>query len=33
MARTPRKNKSGAFKDVTPVLDGLANVYRCDKSE
>ena len=32
MARTPRQNKSGAFKDVTPVLDGLANVYRCDKS-
>jgi hypothetical protein len=32
MARTPRKNKSGAFKEVTPVLDGLANIYRCDKS-
>ncbi len=32
MARTPRKNKSGAFKDVTPVLDGMANIYRCEKS-
>ena len=32
MARTPRKNKSGAFREVTPVLDGIANIYRCDKS-
>ena len=31
MARTPRKNKSGAFKDVHPVLDGMANIYRADK--
>ena len=32
MPRTPRKNKSGAFREVTPVLDGIANIYRCDKS-
>jgi len=32
VARTPRKNKSGAFREVTPVLDGIANIYRCDKS-
>jgi len=32
MARTPRKNKSGAFREVTPILDGIANIYRCDKS-
>jgi len=30
MARKPRKNKSHAFREVTPVLDGIANIYRCD---